>query len=199
MLNKSLNYIVFNTPELVIRSGYLICAIFCLYYLYRAPYFVKKHHIKGYRILMGFTSLIIITLLIFNLFEILQSIINTTRITAIKNGWYESRHAIQLIAITGILAIAILFLVIIENAISELLKYNWIFFYGLFFLIVFSSINNISIHFLDQIMNSKIFGLKFARIIELSIILLMTASSVIGSFRLKKRENIKSISLTRYL
>jgi hypothetical protein len=199
MLSKCLRYIILNAPELVIRSGYLICTIFCLYYLCKAPYFVNKIHLKGFRILMILTSLIFFTLLIFNLFEIPQTIMNAIRITALNNGWYESRHTIQIISITGICAIAILFLVLIESTIAELLKYNLIIFYGLSFLIFFYLINNISIHFLDQIMNFKIIGLRFARIFELSVISLMTVSSIISFLRLKKKHNSLSISTTRYI
>jgi hypothetical protein len=118
----------------------------------------------------------------------LQSLLTAIgRYFAHRQGWYDNRQRVQIAFILTAATTGLALLVWGVNYFYGCLRQNALAFAGILFLIVFILIRASSFHHMDHFIGSRILGLKFNWLLELSGIYCIVLNALWLDNRMKKR------------
>jgi hypothetical protein len=158
--------------DILIGFGYLVIVMFCLVTAFRPNAAVSSEH----RNIFISITIILLTMLTLRLLNINVYLTETIRMLAKSQGWYEDRHIIQVIFVSGVFIFAIIFFMLMEQKFNAIWRSYSMAFYGIIFLISFIIIKNTSYHPIDQFLNRELRGVKLAGVIEFLNVMWVTGS-----------------------
>ncbi|GEM_PF-2842238 len=200
MSGKYLFFYGMNLIDLITGAGYFTLFLLSLYSLARADRVVKPQHLNGYRLIWTIITITIFMILISCVFGISKTLMDNIRIIANKQGWYDNRYSFQIIFISGICAILLLVAVVNEASSTGIFSYNGHVIRWLIILFAFNLINSISLHILDQFMNTRILGFRIERGIEMLIIIFVLISYARHLYdSAKKVKQVSYVTPARYI
>jgi hypothetical protein len=109
----------------------------------------------------------------------LQSLLTAVgKYFAHKQGWYDNRKIVQGFFITMIFVLGVYLINWAARFFKDILRYNWLAFAGMIFLILFILIRASSFHHMDKLIGTHFFGLKLNWLMELTGIYCITINAL---------------------